>query len=124
MVTAGWNVAFTLEAYLLAGGYTPTVELFEDMDLGQRISVMRGRHAGGRFVPGTDSAAWMPFEVCSDGRRSLAAAMSGGNLYGSEPTVGGFVAATAQMRSWSRAEAAESARTAAPASLPSSCLTG
>jgi hypothetical protein len=114
VVTAGWNVAFTLEAYVLAGGYTTTVELFEDMDLGQRISVMRGAWTDSGFVPGTQTVAWMPFEACSDGRRALAALLDGADLYGAAPSVTGFVAATAKVRSWSMAEAAEFACQAAP----------
>ena len=69
-----WNVAFTMEAYLLAGGYTTTVELFEDRDLGQRISVMRGaRHAGPVHPCHPPPFERMPFEACSNGRRALAA---------------------------------------------------
>lgn len=100
VVTAGWNVAFTLHAYLLAGGYTPTVELFEDMDLGQRISVMRGTRTPARFIPGTHTMAWMPFEACSDGRRALAALAGSIDLYGDRPSVANFVAATEQARVW------------------------
>jgi hypothetical protein len=75
---------------------------------------MRGTRKGGRYIPGTDSAAWMPFEACSDGRRALAATINGGNLYGSRPSVEGFVATTAQVRSWSKAEAVELAHSPAP----------
>lgn len=114
VVTAGWNVAFTLEAYVLAGGYTPTVELFEDMDLGQRISVMRGSHAPDGFVPGTGTMRWMPFEACSDGRRSLAALVAASDLYGAAPDLPGFASATVRARQWPMAEAAEFARRPAP----------
>jgi hypothetical protein len=114
VVTAGWNVAFTLESYVLAGGYTPTVELFEDMDLGQRISVMRGTHTAAGFVPGTDTIHWMPLEACSDGRRSLAALATGSDLYGPAPSLSGFVTVTAQARQWPMLAAVESARRAAP----------
>lgn len=100
VVTAGWNVAFTLHAYVLAGGYTTTVELFEDMDLGQRISVLRGTSHLGRFIPGTRTMAWMPFESCSDGRRALNALAGNADLYGAIPSVAGFVAATAHARTW------------------------
>jgi len=117
VVTAGWNVAFTLEAYLLAGGYTTTVELFEDRDLGQRISVMRGRHTPAGFIPTTTSVEWMPFEACSDGRRALAALADSTDLYGSQPSVTGFVAATSAVRSWSMADAIEFARQPAPHAL-------
>ena len=114
VVTAGWNVAFTLESYVLAGGYTPTVELFEDMDLGQRISVMRGNDTAAGFVPVTHTIRWMPFEACSDGRRSLAALATGSDLYGPAPSLSGFVTVTAQARQWPMAEAVEFARRATP----------
>jgi hypothetical protein len=114
VVTAGWNVAFTLEAYVLAGGYTRTVELFEDMDLGQRISVMRGAHTSRGFVPCTTTAAWMPFEASSDGRRALTALIEDTDIYGTAPSLSGFVKGTAQARSWSMAEASEAARQRPP----------
>jgi hypothetical protein len=114
VVTAGWNVAFTLEAYVLAGGYTTSVELFEDMDLGQRISVMRGTHTSQGFVPGTATAAWMPFEASSDGRRALNALIEGTDIYGTAPSLSGFVNGTAKARSWSMAEAVEAASQPAP----------
>jgi len=110
VVTAGWNVAFTLEAYVLAGGYTTTVELFEDMDLGQRISVMRGTRTATGFLPCTTTAAWIPFEASSDGRRALAALIDDTDLYGTAPSVSGFIDATARARRWSMAEAMEAAR--------------
>ncbi|GIJ51910.1 hypothetical protein Val02_87960 [Virgisporangium aliadipatigenens] len=106
VVTAGWNVAFTMEAYALAGGYTTSVELFEDMDLGQRISVMRGRHTGTGFVPGTETMRWMPYEACSDGRRAFGALVDGSDLYGAAPSLDGFVEATARTRTWSMVDAA------------------
>ena len=114
VVTAGWNTAFTLESYVLAGGYTTTVELFEDMDLGQRISVMRGAHTEQGFVPCTTTADWMPFEASSDGRRALAALTHNADLYGSAPSVSGFVEATARARNWPMAEAIDIARQQPP----------
>jgi hypothetical protein len=117
VVTAGWNVAFTLEAYVQAGGYTPTVELFEDMDLGQRISVMRGQWENDIFVPGTETVDWMPYEAASDGRRALAALVGGTDIYGGAPSLAGFVDATQQARGWSMADAMETARSAAHAEM-------
>jgi hypothetical protein len=112
VVTAGWNVAFTLEAYVLAGGYTPHVELFEDMDLGQRVSVMRGKARDGEFVPCTSTIAWMPYEACSDGRRALSAILDDQDLYDEAPAIESFLAARRRARSWSLADARAFCRTA------------
>jgi hypothetical protein len=98
VVTAGWNVAFTAEAYALAGGYTSSVELFEDMDLGQRISIVRGRVTADGVVPSAGSGRWLPFEACSDGRRGLLASVRGAHIYGDGPSLASFVAASAESR--------------------------
>jgi hypothetical protein len=108
VVTAGWNVAFTLEAYVLAGGYTPDVELFEDMDLGQRIAVMRGGEDQTRgFIPRTGTVQWMPFEACSDGRRAMAALLEAADLYGQAPSLDRFLSASRLARRFPRDAARE-----------------
>jgi hypothetical protein len=84
------------------------------MDLGQRISVMRGAHTKQGFVPCTTTADWMPFEASSDGRRALASLTDNADLYGGAPSVSGFVEATARARNWPMAEAIEAARQQSP----------
>lgn len=50
-ITGGWNTAFTADAYALIGGYQPA-RVGEDVDIGRRISVMRGSEGDeGTFVP-------------------------------------------------------------------------
>lgn len=51
VVTAGSNVFFSAEIYGQIGGYSEDVVVFEDMDIGQRISVLRGQYSKGQFVP-------------------------------------------------------------------------
>ena len=51
VVTAGSNVFVAAETYALIGGYSVSVPLFEDMDIGQRISVMRGKYTQYGFMP-------------------------------------------------------------------------
>jgi hypothetical protein len=50
-ITGGWNTAFTAEAYAKIGGYQPA-QVGEDVDIGRRISVMRGEtNEQGDFIP-------------------------------------------------------------------------
>ena len=55
VVTAGSNVFFSAEVYSLIGGYSDDVTVFEDMDIGQRISVLRGQYRRGNFIPRLDT---------------------------------------------------------------------
>ncbi|MGZ3144539.1 hypothetical protein ACVDFE_21595 [Lentzea chajnantorensis] len=51
VVTSGWNTAITAEAFAAMGGYTPDRRLGEDVDLGERLSCVRGRWDGPVFRP-------------------------------------------------------------------------
>ncbi|MDR1550525.1 MAG: glycosyltransferase [Hungatella sp.] len=42
VVTGGWHTYFTANAYALINGYTDTIRFLEDIDIGNRISVLRG----------------------------------------------------------------------------------
>ncbi len=55
VVTAGSNVFFSAEIYSQIGGYSEDVVVFEDMDIGQRISVFRGQYSKGQFAPCTST---------------------------------------------------------------------
>ncbi|WP_300461644.1 hypothetical protein [Desulfobacula sp.] len=60
VVTAGSNVFFSAEVYSLIGGYSEDVSVFEDMDIGQRISVLRGQYKNGHFDPCVDTVRRFP----------------------------------------------------------------
>lgn len=51
VVTSGWNTAISAEAFAVMGGYTPDRRLGEDVDIGERLSCLRGSWNGERFVP-------------------------------------------------------------------------
>ncbi len=42
VVTGGWNTAFSAEVYALIGGYNENARIGEDMDIGNKISLIRG----------------------------------------------------------------------------------
>lgn len=60
VVTAGSNVLFSSEVYSSIHGYSDDIQVFEDMDIGQRISVLRGKFCGNRFVPLMDTICHFP----------------------------------------------------------------
>ena len=82
VVTAGSNVFFSAEVYSLIGGYSDDVSVFEDMDIGQRISVLRGHYAGARFIPRLDTICRFPFRQESCIARVLLSLVRKGHLYG------------------------------------------
>ncbi len=49
--TYGTNTAITAEAYALIGGYDWDSAVGEDLDLGKRVSLLRGREINGVFTP-------------------------------------------------------------------------
>ncbi|WP_143174155.1 hypothetical protein [Streptoalloteichus hindustanus] len=51
VVTSGWNSAVSAEAFAVMGGYTPDRRLGEDVDIGERLSCVRGGWRGDEFVP-------------------------------------------------------------------------
>lgn len=71
VVTAGSNVFFSAQVYSQIRGYSLDVPVFEDMDIGQRISVLRGRWCGSRFVPCVGSIRRIPFREESNIARIL-----------------------------------------------------
>lgn len=71
VVTGGWNTCFTAETYALIRGYTPTVRIFEDMDIGQRISVLRGYWRGERFIPDVSTVSRFPYRAESSAARAI-----------------------------------------------------
>ncbi|BCK01493.1 hypothetical protein [Anaerocolumna chitinilytica] len=60
IVTGGWNTAFTAEIYSQIGGYTPERFVGEDVDIGEKISCIRGRYVNDEFIPqvATIGAIW------------------------------------------------------------------
>lgn len=71
VVTGGWNTAFTAEAYSLIGGYNGHMTKGEDMDIGQRISIMRGRRENGKIIPCVDTIGRIYTRISSSPRRFL-----------------------------------------------------
>jgi hypothetical protein len=71
VTTGGWNTAFTAEAYALIGGYLP-VKAGEDLDIGSRISIMRGTADNqGRFIPNTYTVERISTRMQSIPRRHI-----------------------------------------------------
>lgn len=58
IISGGWNTSFTAEAYSQIGGYNQHMRIGEDMDIGQKISVLRGRRdtATSKFTHNTWTA--------------------------------------------------------------------
>lgn len=71
VVTSGWNSAVTAEAFALINGYTPDRRMGEDVDIGERISCVRGRASGSRFVPEVGTVAGMKIRAEGSPRRWL-----------------------------------------------------
>src|SRR6202011_3728739 len=51
IVTSGWNTVFSAEAYARIRGYTPIRRFEEDMDIGEKLSVLRAFWQDGKLVP-------------------------------------------------------------------------
>ncbi len=76
-VTSGWNTAFTAEVYAAIGGYTWHRPFEEDMDIGEKISVLRSFEAGGRRVAQVNTTGWIPTRSEGSPRRWLYRLSSG-----------------------------------------------
>lgn len=81
IVTAGSNVCFSAEVYCLVQGYSQDVEIFEDMDIGQRISVIRGRWNEHTFVPGTHTIKRFGYREESSASRVILSLAEEKHLY-------------------------------------------
>jgi hypothetical protein len=81
VVTGGWNTAFSASSYAEIRGYTPDVPIFEDMDIGQRISVLRGRWKGRRFIPNMSTVARCGATAHSSAARAALALGNDKHLY-------------------------------------------
>ena len=81
VVTGGWNTCFSASIYALIRGYTPEVRIFEDMDIGQRISVVRGAWRGKRFVPDVSTVRRVRFRATSSAARALLALIQKRHIY-------------------------------------------
>ena len=57
IVTSGWNTVVTAESFARINGYTPHRRMGEDVDLGERISCIRGRFLATGFLPQMGSIA-------------------------------------------------------------------
>lgn len=86
VVTAGSNVFFSAEIYSLIGGYSDDITVFEDMDIGQRISVLRGTYTDGRFIPRLDTIHRFPFREESSIARVLLSLVNKGHVYSHDGT--------------------------------------
>lgn len=81
VVTGGWNTCFSAEIYSAIGGYTIDVPLFEDMDIGQRISVLRGKWRQGEFLPNMSTVSKAFFRSSSNAARAIFALSRKHHLY-------------------------------------------
>lgn len=80
VVTGGWNTAYTAEVYAQIHGYNP-LKVGEDMDIGQRISMLRGRKEGGKIVPDVRTVATVATRTHSSPRRFIDALARGIDPY-------------------------------------------
>jgi len=71
ITTSGWNTAITAEVYAMIYGYTPHRRFREDVDIGEKISCLRGRVRGDEFVPLVDTVTGIPTRVEGSPRRWL-----------------------------------------------------
>lgn len=81
VVTAGSNVFIPAQVYCEIDGYSTDVVVFEDMDIGQRISVLRGCRNGSRFIPRVSSIRRAPFREESNIARILHALSHAAHVY-------------------------------------------
>jgi hypothetical protein len=81
-VTGGWNTYFSAAAYASVGGYS-RLRFLEDLDIGNRISVMRGHEARGGFRHDVRAIGSLPFRMSSSPVRFLQALLAGGEPYSS-----------------------------------------
>ncbi|GEM_PF-2962524 len=72
VVSGGWNTAFTAEVYAQIGGYNEGMRIGEDMDIGQKISVLRGSEdSNGVFTTNTWTAEASGLRSNSSPRRYI-----------------------------------------------------
>ncbi|MFZ2975109.1 MAG: hypothetical protein WA055_00585 [Candidatus Moraniibacteriota bacterium] len=73
VISGGWNTAYTAEAYAQIGGYTQTKVIGEDMEIGQKISVLRGikNDKTNEFTPNTQTAKTSGLRSSSSPRRFI-----------------------------------------------------
>lgn len=69
--TYGTNTAITAEVYALIGGYDWNAVVGEDLDLGKRISLLRGKAVNGTFTPVVSTIGLMKTRTNSSPRRYL-----------------------------------------------------
>lgn len=69
--TYGTNTAITAEAYALIGGYDWDSAVGEDLDLGRRVSLLRGRVVNGTFTPELSTIGIIRTRTNSSPRRYL-----------------------------------------------------
>lgn len=81
VVTGGWNTCFTAEVYAMIDGYSPELRIFEDRDIGQRISVLRGRWSGERFIPDVSTVTRVPYRATSSAARAILALAEARHIY-------------------------------------------
>jgi hypothetical protein len=71
VVTSGWNTAITAEAFALINGYTRHRRIGEDVDLGERISCVRGHEVANGFLPQMGTVAKVNIRAEGSPRRWL-----------------------------------------------------
>lgn len=81
VVTGGWNTCFSAETYAMIRGYTPSVRIFEDMDIGQRISVLRGSWRSKRFIPDVSTIRRFPYRAESSAARAILSLCKNRHIY-------------------------------------------
>ncbi len=77
VVTGGWNTGYTAEAIALIGGYNSRAVMGEDMEIGQKISMIRGDGIN----PNLDTVGTIATRSDSSPRRYLVEVLTGKGAY-------------------------------------------
>ncbi len=75
--THGWNTAYSLEAYALIGGYDVTRTVGEDLDIGEKITMLRGDGE----MPNLDVVGRVSTRMHSSPRRYVNEILTGKGAY-------------------------------------------
>lgn len=78
VISGGWNTAYTAETYAQVGGYDATARIGEDMEMGKRISILRGDWSkDGTFDYNVDTAKTSGLRANSSPRRYIQELLTG-----------------------------------------------
>lgn len=77
VTTNGWNTAFTAESYAMVRGYTPDRWLGNDVDIGEKLSIIRGQEGDSGVIVNTEVIRKVPTRAEGSPRRWFLQAANG-----------------------------------------------